>query len=687
MQNRRPVHIFITLFFLLWMAFVFASLYAIQKPFTPRLALTLGRTAWCVLVDIGIFSIALGVGNRLLAGLRAAALPPLERILFAAGLGWGALGVLIFLFEVLGLARPLPLALLFCAGLLFAGFEGIRLHRAGRLPIALSSITADMPHWLWPYLLGMGGISLLMALAPPLGWDSLFYHLTLPKLTLAAGRPPIQYAVPHFYFPGQAESLFTWGMALAGEGATAPLHLFGGALAGAAVFAIGRRLFSSRAAWYGLAMWASMPMVFVLGSWAYNDLWLAFYLAGALLAEMHWEAEGNSRWLLLAGAFLGGAMALKYTAGVGALALGLWVLWRAWRGRAAVRQVLRWVLALILPALLFAGPWYVRSLLVTGNPFYPFLFVGTGWDAFRAWWYGRPASGLGFAPLEWLKLPWTATVGIRDANYYDGQTGPMFLFLLPLALLVLLLPRHRRRLPHEAHPLLWVAGVLLAAWTAGVIDSRPLFQTRLLLPFFTLAAPFCGYLLGRLDELVPAGSISLRRLALAGLLLTFALNGIAWTMRLASVNPLPVLVGAESRQSFLERNLGAHAVAMREVNARLPEGSRVLFLWEPRTYYCDRPAQADAILDTWAHLVHRYGDADTIAGVLTEQGFTHILLYQHGLDFVLRTGMDPISPYALAQLHILLRDYAGPVPWPAEPTYALYALHATSPGEHLNGAH
>lgn len=68
MQNRRLVHIFFTLLFLLWMAFVFASLYTIQKPFTPRLALMLSRTVWHVLVHIGLFSIALAVRNRLLAG-------------------------------------------------------------------------------------------------------------------------------------------------------------------------------------------------------------------------------------------------------------------------------------------------------------------------------------------------------------------------------------------------------------------------------------------------------------------------------------------------------------------------------------------------------------------------------------------------------------------------------------------
>lgn len=51
------------------------------------------------------------------------------------------------------------------------------------------------------------------------------------------------------------------------------------------------------------------------------------------------------------------------------------------------------------------------------------------------------------------------------------------------------------------------------------------------------------------------------------------------------MNPLPVLTGMQSRHTYLTDRLGWYAPAMQAVN-ELPPGSRVVFLWEVRAYYC-----------------------------------------------------------------------------------------------------
>ncbi|MGC8827907.1 MAG: ArnT family glycosyltransferase, partial [Anaerolineae bacterium] len=504
------------------------------------------------------------------------------------------------------------------------------------------------------------------------GWDSLFYHLVVPANALASGSWPAPAGIPHFLYPSLVESLFAWCMTAAGGRAAAPLHaLFALGTAGT-VYALTRRLTDRRTGWLGAAVWASMPMVFVLSSWAYTDMAQVFCLATAALALTEWDVSDDARWLLLAGALTGFALGVKYTALIGAAGLGTYVILRLAMRKASRRSAAAALSRFALPALLLASPWYLRSLIMTGNPIYPFLFGGPGWDAFRSQWYSRPGSGLGWDVLQLLILPWTAALGIRDMNYYDGQTGPMYLLLLPALVIWLVVPQFRRRLPPRAGVLLWCAGVLAGAWTFGVIESQPLFQTRLLLPCFTLAAPVLGFLIGHMDELVP-GAISARRLTTAALVLVMILNAAAWTTQTAAVDPLPVLVGRETEHAYLERNLGAHAVAMQGL-AGLPPGARVLFLWEPRTYYAPVPAYPDAILDNWAHAVHQFGSARNAAQQWHAEGFTHILLYRRGLDFVVRTGLDPLTPYALSELRVLLGEYAERMTFAAEPEYELYAL-------------
>lgn len=654
--------------FLVWMAFVLASLYAVQKPFTLATGTALARTLWSALAPMVIFACAGFLGRRMLSAAGVQTDSRLEKALFGLAIGSGTLAILLFLLGAAGLLGKFPLQILFAAGLVYLLAELVR-HRA-----VLASLLhlPRPPWWLTLYLGWMAGLTLLVALAPPWGWDSLFYHLVAPKRALESGSWPAAAGVPHFLYPSLMESLFAWSIAAAGDRSAAPLHaLFAVGTAGA-VYALTRRLMGGHPGWTGVAIWASMPMVFVLSSWAYTDMALAFYLAVAVLAMLQWEANRGSRWLMLAGAGAGLALGVKYTAVVGAVALGTYLAGRLLAGRSPWKAAISALIQFTLPALLLASPWYVRNAIVTGNPIYPFLFGGPGWDGFRAQWYGRPGTGLGWNVLQLLILPWTATVGLRDANYYDGQTGPMFLLLLPALAACLLVPRFRRRLPPHAGVLLWCAGVLATAWTFGVIHSQALFQTRLLLPCLTITAPAIAFLLEHMDELVP-GTISARRLTTAALFLVLLLNAAACTIQTAAFDPLPVLVGRETEDAYLRRNLGTHAVAMQEL-ASLPAGSKALFLWEPRTYYSPVPAYPDAILDNWAHAIYQFGRAAHIAGRWRTQGFTHLLLYRYGLDFVTRTGLDPLTPYELAELKALLEKYADRIPGPAEPLYELYAL-------------
>jgi 4-amino-4-deoxy-L-arabinose transferase-like glycosyltransferase len=428
------------------------------------------------------------------------------------------------------------------------------------------------------------------------------------------------------------------------------------------VYLLARRHTGMEEGWPAVAAYAAIPMVPVLGGWAYNDLALSFFQMAALYGLLNWCQEDRFPWLILSAVCSGLALGCKYTSLVCPLAMLVLICWRLWRTAGSWRASVRALGLYVGVTLVVAAPWYLRNLAFAGNPVYPFLyrvFGGRGWDDWRAAWYARAGSGLGWNPVALAALPWTLTLGLRDVNFYDGRVGPLFLLALPfLVAWCLRLYGRRRPRPASIGVLMFYALVQYLFWTAGVISSRSLFQSRLLLPALVALCVPLAYAYRQLGDL-DAPALSLRRLI--GLSAALVLAGNLCYQFLATVRlrPVPVLVGEESREAYLERNLGAHYAAMELVNARVPVEGRVLFLWEPRSYYCLRPAQPDAILERWAWLMHRHeADLGSIARALQEEGYTHLLLHNAGRDLVRRARLDPIEDADHVALDAFLAAYA-----------------------------
>ena len=674
-MNRKTRSLFLVLF-VAWLFAVYAVFYSIQKPFSLPVALAALRTALDVATALFIVALGAALGRRILVWLGLPDLPPADLIWLAPGLGLGALSLIGLGLGLVGGWRPAAesSAIVYGLGALGAALLaqdglalGKRLKNRPRPKLALG-------RWHRRYLLLTLALTLLLALAPPTSWDGLFYHLTGPALYIARGRiAPLDVNIPHLAFPSLMETLFGLAMLARGDVAAKLLHLVYGLLLAALIHRVSARWQGRDVAGWSLILFAAMPMVAVLAAWAYNDLALAFYQIAALYALLAWREAASPRrrnWLWAAGILSGLALGLKYTTFPLPLVGLAYLLWKSRR---------RWREGLIFALLtgLVAAPWYLRNWAFTGNPVYPFLFGGRGWDGFRAAWYAQAGTGVGWHPPRILALPVTMTLGLRDVNYYDGRMGPLFLALAPaLIWLVIRNRRSRNQIPNDQklatcnlHTCALVllggfAAIHALVWTLGVIQSRALFQARLFLPGFVALVPLLAESVARLslwDR--PTFSISSFVHLLIGV--TLALNLVGQTLDVLRIDPLGYLIGHESRAEYLRRNLGDHYLAMETLEEIVPEEGRVLFLWEPRSYYSPRDTQPDAILDNWSHLAYLYGEEDTIAAHLRGEGFSHVLLYRWGLDFVIAEGESPLPPgdverlQAFIEKHLELIDTVG----------------------------
>jgi hypothetical protein len=265
-------------------------------------------------------------------------------------------------------------------------------------------------------------------------------------------------------------------------------------------------------------------------------------------------------------------------------------------------------------------------------------------------------------------------------NFYDGRVGPLYLVALPFVIgWALRLFGRTEKHPQAAGYLLAFAGAQYAMWMVGVMQSRSLFQSRLLLPGLAALCPVMGYVFDALRGL-DTRLLSLRRLVGMTVALVLVANTCYQFLAVVAARPLPVIVGQESRAAFLTRRLGAYYAAMETVNENVPSDGRVLFLWEPRSYYCQRPVQPDPILERWAWLLHRHeGDIASIARDLEGDGYTHVLLFRAGLERVRRIGLDPIGVTQVSALDAFVDGYCDRVIRVGD-AYELYRLSVDNQG-------
>lgn len=663
-------------FVVLWLVVAYASFYLVQKPFGPEFAAAVGDSILSTLLSLLIVLLGAALGRRLTRLVGISFDSPGEELALVTGVG---LGVLSFITLALGLVGLLYQWVFYVisAGFFLILFPDVV--AVCRAVLACRRVRRP-PSPLIFYLAITLGLSFLVALTPPIDWDGLFYHLTGPKLYIEQHRIVPGIDIPHLSFPSSMEMLYLYGMLLKDDVTAKLVHFWYALLLTGLVYRLARRHLSPKVAWPSVAIFASMPMIPVLASWAYNDIALAFYQLAAVYTLFNWFEDRRQQWLLLSAVMCGLAMGLKYTSFVCPLTLVVLVVWRrSFRERARTSDVFRALLTFSAVALLVASPWYIKNFFFTSNPVYPFaydVFGGHFWDEFRAAWYARAGTGIGLDPIKLVALPWTLTLGTRDMNYYDGRMGPLFVGFLSLIPVYYIFGSREdvATRPRAVGYLLFYALAQYLTWTLGVITSRSLFQSRLLLPCLVALSPALAAALEALRAL-DRPQFSLRRFVWMTVAIVLTLNVVYQGLDTLRVSPLPYLTGREMRETFLERMLGDYYVAMQVIGEETPPESKVLFLWEPRSYYCPRAAQPDPILETWKHLLVRHTSVSAVAENLRTEGFTHVLLSRRGLNFMFDTQLDPITPEDVAAWNELAMEHLTLLDSTPRGSYELYAVN------------
>lgn len=562
-----------------------------------------------------------GLGCKLRVWLKLENLTSLEHSLFGAALGLGVIAYGLLFLGLVGLLQPLAifLWLLFIALWTWPEWRAI----ADSIPEWLQDrhqAWRNAQFWQKLLLVSMSLIlmfTLLQALSPPTDPDGLIDHLQAPKIFLQAER---LYPTPEFVFgnyPFTIELLFATGMAFGSDTFAKLVHLTCAVLLVLGTFALGRRYLPAGGAWVAVAILVGMPIFPVWAGLAYIDMGWTLYEFLGVYAVLLWAERNQQRWLVLAGIMIGFALGSKYIAFAGAAAVGLWVLWHARLG--GWRMVFRSAALFGGVALLVGSPWLIKNWWWLDNPVYPYFF-GTKSVS------GIPSRG-SLSWWEYLILPWYLYF---DRQRFVGVYGTVeFLSLLfPFALL---LPwvRRSRIIP-------WLVGltVLRYAFWALLFHGRlrymlPVLPTLSVLASAAIVGLAAQPLWQRLTLVVAKGLIG-------GML---AVSLIYSALFFLDVQPLAVVLGMESKESFLQREVTDYS-AKQFIQAKLPPQARVFMLWNTRSYYCDDRC-IPAYQSAWVRLTQPPADVAAVAARLREKDISHLMLSIEDVEYRLIQRSGP----------------------------------------------
>jgi hypothetical protein len=303
-----------------------------------------------------------------------------ERYVYAFGIGAGAWGMLMFLLAATSLLYPWLIA-----GLLLMAVIAAILKRkmfsplpALHLPsfswVDRSLITLLFLHIVFQYVL---------TFLPPtdnVGNDGIAYHLPVPKIYLANHSFVYLPFIFHSNWPFLGEMLYAAGLAVFPDGTlSVQMHWFAGVACLAILYQMSKYFVASRA--WGLIAVLSFatlqPTRFQMHS-AYIDLFTSMYILLAWMVVLNMQRHhATYHGFVLLGVFIGFAASTKLTAPVYCLGIPFLAVAPLLAAKHIRKPALMIVLTGIV-SILVVMPWYLKSFLYTGNPFWPFGYAVFG---------------------------------------------------------------------------------------------------------------------------------------------------------------------------------------------------------------------------------------------------------------------------------------------------------------------
>lgn len=356
-------------------------------------------------------------------------------------------------------------------------------------------------------------INLIGAIGPELGFDALWYHLTLPKIYLA------NHSIEHIpggllYYssmPKLTEMIYTAALSVSTEILAKVIHLLFGVLSALGLYFLSRRFFNTKYSLLTVLVFYSNLVVGWQSITAYVDLTRTFFEVLSLWGFIIWWKEKKLIWLIEAGVFLGLAISTKLLSLGSILIFASLIFYHFVHYGERVKVAVRNLLVFLSISLLIPLPWFIFSAANTGSPIFP-LFSS----------YFNVNFNLGLVNL--LKL--------------SDPVSPLYLIFFPLMLLYFI----KFTLPIKVIAIYSIIAYLIFCITPQTGGGR------FILPYLPAFSIIIAAVIQQLSRIKLLKTISLIMVILVAFIFIFQ-RGIS------NAKFIPYILGIESKDHFLTNNL------------------------------------------------------------------------------------------------------------------------------------
>ena len=565
---------------------------------------------------------ALGLG-RIIVRRFSLELNGMESTLLAYMLGFGALSMGVALLGFIGWLTPAGVfVVLFTSGLLsIAEWAGIiqsalkhiktlRFPRPGSVYEALLQIL----------LVAAVPILLVHILTPVWDYDALLYHLEVPRRFIEHGGFYFEQEMMRSAYPYLGEMLFAVGMIFRLDTLSKWIHLTYAVLFVLSVYTFGKRFFNRDASLSAVGILISVPSFILWSTWASIDFAWAGYEFWSVYVVSLWMMDGKDqgkKWMILAGVMSGFAASTKYISIPTLLIVTVLISWVSVdKFKMGLVGIIRNLLIFSVSAGLIMGAWYIKNLILTGNPVYPLVFGGPGWSQLDNQILNDYVGtfGLGKSLSDFIALPYNVY-----AHQERFSTMPQEIIhpLLWLAFLFPLWANNRKK------PFLFVYALLyciLWFFSSQVI--------RFVLPVSAFLALFAGDITERMPALLKN---ALKYMLITGLLIY---NIIYQTLVLWNSGAFSYIAGQKYAAEFLQ--VFVEDYRMKQfIEDEIDPTERVIFLWDGRGYYCASRCIPDSEHSAAVGLTIGSPDPTDLARELSDKHITHLMLSMTDANFAI----------------------------------------------------
>ena len=585
------------------------------------------RHLFNIFVALSVFLSAFGLGSLILSKLSDKELDDGERYFIYTALGLGIYAIALFFSGILGLLFKA----VWMAVVAFFAIYGIT--RIRRFSVTAFTKLSFFEKIALIILFYAAFINLLGALAPELFFDSQFYQLGLVNNWILNNKIHSDNYIFASFFPFNVNMIYMLGLLLGNSISAKLIHYFFGLLLVYGIYVCGKK-FSSRSIGLSAALiFYTVPRVMTV-SWASAiELGIGVFEFAAIycLIEHYFEHHNKPPldtldpkantfgikyfWIIMSGVFCGFSLGSKYTSIAFSFipcALTIIIMDRI-LNRNKFSEITKELLLFFAGAFIVSSPWFVRNLIQSGNPVFPFFWQKIGFLSIKM-------KGSQFAdppyPLvnirNYALFLWPLTMGTLQQESF---LGPVFLMFVPLFFVF-------KNISKKTKLLLVYCFLSMVMW---IVLGR--FYVRYFIPTLSMfSLIFSYYIFGmNYPKLLKASFLAL--LIFIGVINSkYAENVLAFLK-----TPMPYILGVQSEHDYLSTMRAGYPnpyySVLEYANNNTPKDSRILFLGETRGLFSKRKFLAYSVGDYSPLIVwlKQCRNARGLADKFRSEGITHIL--------------------------------------------------------------